>query len=125
MNFAYRGVQVTRFLPLLYPAEWRAQNPNFFENLPTTNEIIPIKTIQKQWDAILNWDGTCNKLNTITQPTLVIVGSDDMLTPPGNSLLISSHITGSWFVQIQGRGHTLSSQYPEKFSNVILSFLAS
>ncbi len=117
--------RVQKLLPLLFPAEWRTQNPSYFKNLPTTTEIVPDKTIAHQMEAIFSWTGTCNQLKNIIQPTLVIVGNEDILTPPANSLLITNNIPGAWFVQMQGGGHALSLQYPEKFSNIILTFLAS
>ena len=53
------------------------------------------------------WTGTCNKLKNITQPTLVIVGTDDVLNPPANPLLITERIHGAWLVQLKGGGHGL------------------
>ena len=73
--------------------------------------------------AIVNWPGTCKQLNNITQPTLVIVGTDDNLTVPANSLLMTGKIPGAWLVQIKGGGHGLMFQYPEVFSNIVLTFL--
>jgi pimeloyl-ACP methyl ester carboxylesterase len=62
-------------------------------------------------------------LDALTQPTLVIVGSDDILTVPANSWLITENIPGAWLVQMKEGGHALMLQYPEKFSNVVLTFL--
>jgi pimeloyl-ACP methyl ester carboxylesterase len=73
----------------------------------------------------MNWAGSCNHLNSITQPTLVIVGTDDPLTVPANSLLMTEKILAAWLVQIRGGGHGLMFQYPEEFSNIILTFLES
>jgi pimeloyl-ACP methyl ester carboxylesterase len=53
------------------------------------------------------------------------VGTDDILTVPANSLFITERIPGAWLVQMQGGGHGLMFQYPEKFSNVLLTFLES
>jgi pimeloyl-ACP methyl ester carboxylesterase len=40
----------------------------------------------KQTQAIENWigTGTCNAISNITQPTLIIVGTDDVFTPAPN-----------------------------------------
>jgi pimeloyl-ACP methyl ester carboxylesterase len=115
--------RLQKFLPILFPEEWRTKYPNYYQNLPTTTETVANKTLDLQTEAIINWAGTCNRLNNITQPTLVIVGTDDILTVPANSLLITENIPGAWLVQMKGGGHGLMLQYPEKFSNVVLTFL--
>jgi pimeloyl-ACP methyl ester carboxylesterase len=115
--------RLQKFLPILFPEQWRTKYPNYYQNLPTTTETVSNKTLDLQTEAIINWAGTCNRLNNITQPTLVIVGTDDILTVPANSLLITENIPGAWLVQMKGGGHGLMLQYPEKFSNVVLTFL--
>ncbi len=117
--------RIKRFMPLLFPTEWRTQNPNYLQNLPAITENIPNETLNLQTQAIINWPGTCNRLNSITQPTLVIVGTDDTLTVPANSLLMTEKISGAWLVQIRGGGHGLMFQSPEEFSNIVLTFLKS
>jgi pimeloyl-ACP methyl ester carboxylesterase len=117
--------RIKRFMPLLFPTEWRTQNPNYLRNLPAITENILNETLNLQTQAIINWPGTCNRLNSITQPTLVIVGTDDTLTVPANSLLMTEKISGAWLVQIRGGGHGLMFQSPEEFSNIVLTFLKS
>ena len=117
--------RIKRFMPLLFPTEWRTQNPNYLQNLPAITENIPNETLNLQTQAIINWPGTCNRLNSITQPTLVIVGTDDTLTVPANSLLMTEKISEAWLVQIRGGGHGLMFQSPEEFSNIVLTFLKS
>jgi pimeloyl-ACP methyl ester carboxylesterase len=117
--------RIERFLPLFFPEKWRNENPNYLERIPKTIETIPNKTLDQHTEAIFNWTGTCSKLKNITQPTLVIVGTDDVLTPPTNSLLITERIPGAWLVQIKGAGHGLMYQYPEQFNKVLQTFLST
>jgi pimeloyl-ACP methyl ester carboxylesterase len=86
-------------------------------------ETILNETLDQQIEAIVNWAGVCNKLKNITQPTLVIVGTDDVLTPPANSIQITERIPGAWIVQMKGAGHGLMYQYPEQFSKILETFL--
>jgi pimeloyl-ACP methyl ester carboxylesterase len=73
--------------------------------------------------GIASWKGSCNRLANITKPTLLIVGTEDAVTPPANSIILAQKIPGAWLVQINGGGHGLMYQYPEQFSNVLLTFL--
>jgi pimeloyl-ACP methyl ester carboxylesterase len=117
--------RIERFIPLLFPPEWRTQNPNYLQNLPAITENILNKTLNLQTQAIMNWAGSCTRLNNIAQPTLVIVGTDDTLTLSANSLLMTGKISGAWLVQIKGGGHGVMFQYPQEFSNIVLTFLKS
>ena len=62
-------------------------------------------------------------LPTISNPTLVVTGTDDVTVPPANSLIIAQKIPGSWLIQIRGGGHGLMYQYPDMFSRITLTFL--
>jgi pimeloyl-ACP methyl ester carboxylesterase len=111
--------------PLLFPEKWRNENPNYLKDIPKTMEIVPNKTLDRQIEATVNWTGTCTKLKNLTQPTLVIAGTDDILNPPANPLLIAEQIPGAWLVQMKGGRHGLMYQYPEKFSSIVLTFLST
>jgi pimeloyl-ACP methyl ester carboxylesterase len=93
--------------------------------MPFPKESVSPRIIQKQNEAIVSWitTGMCNSLSNITQPTLVIVGTDDIWTPTANSLMIAEKIPGAWLVQMRDAGHGSMYQYPDKFSKVISTFL--
>ena len=63
------------------------------------------------------------QISKISVPTLVITGTEDVAVPAANSLIIIQKIPGSWLVQIQGAGHGLMYQYPNKLSKVLQTFL--
>ena len=115
--------RIARLVPLFFPQEWRNENPNYLENIPKTTETILNQTLNKQIEAAANSAPTCDRLKNITQPTLVIVGTDDAATPAANSVRMAELIPGSWLVQIKGGGHGLMYQYPEQFSNIVETFL--
>jgi pimeloyl-ACP methyl ester carboxylesterase len=113
----------SRLVPLFFPQEWRNENPNYLESIPRTTETIPNQTLSNQLEARGNWAGTCDRLENITQPTLVIVGTEDEATPAPNNLRMAELIPRAWYVQINGGGHGLMYQYPEQFSSVVETFL--
>jgi pimeloyl-ACP methyl ester carboxylesterase len=88
-----------------------------------TTETFLNQTLNKQIEAAASSAPTCDRLKNITQPTLVIVGTDDAATSAANSVRMAELIPGSWLVQIKGGGHGLMYQYPEQFSNIVETFL--
>jgi pimeloyl-ACP methyl ester carboxylesterase len=116
---------VERITSTLFQSEWFKANPNYQNYIPLPKESVSPQIIQRQNEAIVNWitQDTCNALSKITQPTLVIVGTEDIWTPAANSLMIAEKIPGAWLVQIRDAGHGLMYQYPDKFSKVISTFL--
>lgn len=108
---------------LLFPKAWIKEHPNYLQYLPNSKESASIRSILGQLRAMSTWTDSCNQLPRITKPTLVIDGTDDLITPLANSLLIAEKIPGAWLVQISGAGHGLMYQYPLKFSKIIKTFL--
>ena len=81
------------------------------------------ETTQKQMEALIKWNGSCESPSKIIQPTLVLARTEDVITSPEGSLLLFQNIPLSWLIQIREAGHGLMYQEPEKFSKVIQTFL--
>jgi pimeloyl-ACP methyl ester carboxylesterase len=84
---------------------------------------VSLETAQKQAEAIIKWNGFHDSPSQIIQPTLVLVGTEDVITTPKASLLLVEKIPLAWLVQIRGAGHGWMYQYPERFIKVVLTFL--
>ncbi|MGM7670263.1 alpha/beta fold hydrolase [Microbacterium sp. A93] len=52
-------------------------------------------------------------LKTITHPTLVINGQDDVMVPTVNSYLLSQHLPNAQLIIYPDSGHGALFQYPE------------
>ncbi|HEX6281940.1 MAG TPA: alpha/beta hydrolase [Nitrososphaera sp.] len=115
--------RMARFMPFLFPEEWREADPNYFMAIPKNTQLTSNQTLSSELNAALNWKGTCDQLQRIDRPTLVVVGSDDSMMRPANSLTIAERIPGAWLVQIQDGGHGLMYQHPEKLSEAVSTFL--
>jgi pimeloyl-ACP methyl ester carboxylesterase len=62
---------------------------------------------------------------TSKPPTLVIIGTDDVIVPTTNSLIIAGKIPGAWLIQIKDAGHQLPGQYPNKINKILQTFLST
>ena len=111
------------FLYALFPKDWIQANAAYVQEFISVMTLPPKESIQHQAEVSLNWKGSCNTLSSLTKPTLIITGTDDVTSPPANSLILTQKIPGAWLVQIKGGGHGAMYQYPEEFSKVLLTFL--
>lgn len=63
-------------------------------------------------------------LERIGCPTLVICGTQDKLTPPKYSAYLRDHIPGAELVLVEGTGHMIMLERPEKVSRAIKGFIS-
>lgn len=113
--------RIEKQIPFLFPTKWFKANPDYLNYVPIPKESVSAQIIRQQLKAVAIWTGTCNAISNITQPTLVIVGTDD--APLQDSLMLARIIPGSWLVQIRDAGHGLMYQYPSEFNRVLMTFL--
>jgi pimeloyl-ACP methyl ester carboxylesterase len=62
-------------------------------------------------------------LSHITVPTLVIVGDDDVVTPPSASEFLVQNIPGAALIRIPQAGHLTNIEKPEAFNAALRPFL--
>ncbi|MFY9869372.1 MAG: alpha/beta hydrolase [Candidatus Nitrosopolaris sp.] len=116
---------------------WIRLHPNSLDSIP--KKVLPAKdlfpgfpvntVVQQQkvvgnWRAT-NWIGICDELSKISNPTLIITGTDDVAIQPANSLIIAGKIPGAWLVQIKNAGHAVMDQYPAEVGKIMNTFLST
>lgn len=62
-------------------------------------------------------------LSQIVVPTLILVGSEDAITPPADAELMHREIPRSRLEIIEGAGHVLNLEKPEEFNAALMKFL--
>jgi pimeloyl-ACP methyl ester carboxylesterase len=62
-------------------------------------------------------------LPNIIAPTLILVGSEDKLTPPGDAELMHREIRGSRLQIISGAAHVSNLERPTEFNRSLIEFL--
>lgn len=108
----------------LFPPVWMKENPDPSKYFPKVTKTSPPANIMRQEAAILAWNGTYSRLPALQPPLLLIAGEQDVIAPPGNSLLIAEQVPQSWVVRIRNGGHGLMYQFPDEFASIVLTFLA-
>jgi len=79
----------------------------------------------EQWDADLAHD-TLDRLGGITAPTVVIVGEQDLLTPPWQAEKVADAVPGARFELLTGPGssHGVHIERPEDVVRLVTGFLS-
>ncbi|TBY78118.1 alpha/beta fold hydrolase [Rhizobium leguminosarum] len=73
--------------------------------------------------ASLNASDSRANLHDIGVPTLVVVGTEDIITPPGESVVLAEGIPESRLEVIADAGHFPMLEQPQVFNHVLESFL--
>jgi len=112
-----------RLFGLLFPPEFLKENPEFYKEFPMPTEPSHPENMGRQAEAIAAWNGSCDRLSQIEGPVLLVAGTEDVITPPENSLLMTERIPGSWLVRFEGAGHGMMYQYSERLAIIVSAFL--
>ncbi|HCS44871.1 MAG TPA: alpha/beta hydrolase, partial [Pseudomonas sp.] len=91
------------------------------------DKLSSMKVIAAQGAALGKWsipgDGTFSQLSEITQPTLVVNGSKDVMVPTENSYTLQKHIPNAKLLIYPNSGHGALFQYAEDFAAQANAFL--
>ncbi len=63
------------------------------------------------------------QFSAISVPTLIMVGSEDTLTPPSEARKLHEAINGSQFVELSGAAHLSNIEVPDAFNAAVDAFL--
>jgi pimeloyl-ACP methyl ester carboxylesterase len=83
------------------------------------------EAIERQGRGIMAWNGSrINRLGAIKAPALVMVGKDDILTPPAFSRALARKIRRARLVVLPG-GHGFFLEEADLFNRTLIRFLKS
>ncbi|PTN38068.1 alpha/beta fold hydrolase [Desulfonatronum sp. SC1] len=116
--------RIQRMLNNLFPQDWLRQNPDPSAYLPPITAPIIDAHIQRQAQTLCSWPGTRDRLPTVTNSTLIITGTEDRVIPPQNAHILTQALPHARAVEIQGGGHGVMYQEPERLAGLVGGFLA-
>ena len=103
----------------------RERHPQVVQHLRQILAAAPVEGIVGASEAMIARPDSTSTLATIAVPTLIVVGEEDVLTPPSESRLMHGAIRGSRLETIARAGHASSFERPAAFNHVVGEFLAS
>jgi len=99
---------------------------NHIKEMAVVREMIvktSKQTLYKTLHALAERSETCTNLHKINVPVLIMVGKDDVITPPEVALMMHEKIKGSIVHIINHAGHVSNMENPKEFNNHLAEFL--
>lgn len=106
-------------------ATTRAQNPALVDSLHQMLTSAPVAGIVGALQAMMDRPDSTATLASITVPTLVIVGEEDVLTPVREARIIHGGVSGSRMATIPSAGHLSNIERPAAFNHALSEFIGS
>jgi 3-oxoadipate enol-lactonase len=110
-------------IPKLIGPATRAERPQVEAALMALIERQPAATIAASTRALMDRPDATGQLAGIHLPALVIVGTDDALTPPAESERMHAALPDAALVRIPGAGHMSNMEQPGAFNQAVRAFL--
>jgi 3-oxoadipate enol-lactonase len=110
-------------LPKLVSDTTRRENPELVERIGDMINIASTDTLQRALLGMAERPDSEPLLRQIEVPTLVIVGADDAITPPGDAQMLARGIRGARIETIADAGHVSNLEQPDRFNRALTDFL--
>jgi pimeloyl-ACP methyl ester carboxylesterase len=116
---------IDQMLPKMVSQETSGHRPEVVEEVRRIASAQSPDGIIGALQALRDRPDATSSLGAITVPTLVVVGRDDVLSPPETATALASRIRGARLVVIDGAGHLSNLEQPGRFNDAIRAFLQS
>jgi pimeloyl-ACP methyl ester carboxylesterase len=111
------------FAAQLFPQAWAEAHPEALSHLPRPAMPPDPASVGRQREALASWPGFDGRLAGLDKAVLLVVGQEDTITPPEQSLKLAGMLPGAWLVRFRAAGHWLMYQTPGDLARVVEDFL--
>jgi pimeloyl-ACP methyl ester carboxylesterase len=101
----------------------RERRPDIADGVHRMLSMAPVEGIVGALEAMMNRPDSTPILPTIDVPTLIVVGDEDVPTPPKEARAMHELIPGSRLEILEGAGHVSNVERAAAFNHVISEFL--
>ena len=100
---------------------------NHIEEIAVVREMImntSEQSLYKTLHALAERSDACSRLHKIKVPVLILVGKEDVITPPDVALSMHEKMKGSFIHVIDYAGHVSNMENSKEFNNQLSEFLS-
>jgi pimeloyl-ACP methyl ester carboxylesterase len=102
----------------------RARRPDVVATVRRLIEAQPAEGVADAARAMMTRPDSTPLLPTIDVPTLIIVGEEDVITPPEDAERMHAAIPGASVVRIPEAGHLSNLEDPARFDEALIRFMS-
>jgi 3-oxoadipate enol-lactonase len=110
---------------VLYSPQFQRTHPEFIEDQIRERARAPVgpRVFSAQLLAMAQPDNSFERLASATTPTLVLHGTDDVVTPYENARILARQIPGATLRPFDGCGHLFFHERPVETARVMSEFI--
>jgi 3-oxoadipate enol-lactonase len=112
-----------KMLPIMLTEQTRTQNAELTQFVRDMMAQTPVDGIVAALGAMRDRPDSTATLQALELPALILVGSEDKITPPTEAEAMHKAIRGSRLETIPYAAHLLNLEQPESVNELLLSFL--
>jgi 3-oxoadipate enol-lactonase len=114
---------IDAILPKMVSPETQQRRPEVVAEVRRIASAQSTAGIIAALEALRDRPDVTPQLAEIKVPTLVVVGSEDEITPPAAAQTLASSIRGAKLATVPGAGHLSNLERPDVFNEAVRSFL--
>jgi pimeloyl-ACP methyl ester carboxylesterase len=120
------GAVVDKVMPILFGKTFLADPARAELRAEWRGRLLALRrSIHRSVTGVIERRGVEEELQRISMPTLILVGEEDVATPPPRAERIQAAIRGSRLVQIPCAGHSSTIENPTAVNAALGEFLSS
>jgi 3-oxoadipate enol-lactonase len=112
-------------LPKMLTPQSIQSRPQLVAQATSIMESCPAQTIEYALSAMRDRSDYRDCLPSVAEPTLIIVGDSDAITPPAVAESMNKSIPHSKLTLIKGAGHLSTMEQPEQVNQAMRQFLST
>jgi 3-oxoadipate enol-lactonase len=112
-------------MPKMLSPDTQQNRPQLVAKVKEIMEACPPQTIEHALAAMRDRNDFRDCLPSIAEPTLILVGDTDAITPPAVAESMHKSIPHSKLTLIKGAGHLSTMEQPEQVNQALRQFLAN
>ncbi len=117
------GAVASAMLPKLFSETTRQRRPQLISQMRAVMEKTPARAVAGALRGMAARPDRTAELAQIAVPTLVLVGADDVITPPDGAQKMAEAIPDAQIVVVPDAGHLAPLENPQATNEAILHFL--